>query len=98
MKFILQWKIQPDKVSQVVETFAKMSLDDLKTHHGEKIKLIGRWHDIAGVRGVAVFETDDLEAIHLWALRWNSVVDLDLFPVVDDDEGHATANKFLSQS
>ena len=97
MKFMMQWKLHPDKVSQVIENFAKTPLDDLKAQAGEKIKLIGRWHDIAGVRGVVVFETDDLEAIHLFALKWNSVLDLDLVPVADDDEAHATANKHLSE-
>ena len=60
---------------------------------GEKIRLIGRWHDSAHSKGVAIFETDDTEAIFNWVLNWNSVLDLELTPVLDDAETRAFGKK-----
>ncbi len=70
-----------------------MTPEDDKADMGEKIKLIGRWHDLAHSKGVAIFETDDTEAIFNWALNWNSVLDLELTPVLDDAETRAFGKK-----
>ena len=98
MKFMAAWKIHEDKRHQVLEQFAQMSLEEYKTQHGPTIKFIGRWHDIPRLRGVLVFETDDTEALNLWILKWNSVCDIEVVPVVEDDEAHATMKKHFSGS
>ena len=37
--------------------------------------------------GVAIFETDDINAITAYAMGWNQFMDLDISPVVDDETG-----------
>lgn len=66
-----------------------MSLEEDKKDMGDKIKLIGRWHDLAHSKGVAIFETDDAEALFNWAMNWNSILDLEISPVLDDAETRA---------
>lgn len=70
-----------------------MTPEDDKADMGDKIKLIGRWHDSAPSKGIAIFETDDTEAIFNWALNWNSVLGLELTPVLDDAETRAFGKK-----
>jgi hypothetical protein len=44
-----------------------------------------------------IAETDDLEALNLYLLKWNNVCDIDVTPVLDDDEAYATTKKFLAE-
>jgi hypothetical protein len=66
-----------------------MTEADDKADHGSNIKLIGRWHDLAQFTGVAIFESDDAAAIANWVLNWNSIMDAEVTPVVDDAEARA---------
>ena len=67
-----------------------MSPEHDKADMGDKIRLIGRWHDVARMQGVAVYEADDASAMANWALNWNSMMDiLDVVPVLDDEEARA---------
>lgn len=63
-----------------------MTPADDKADMGKNIKLIGRWHDLAGGIGVAIFESDDPVAMANWALNWNTVLDSTVTPVLDDEE------------
>ena len=93
MKFMLQYKIHPEKRHDALKAFSQMSLEDDKADMGEKINLIGRWHDVAHSKGIAIFEANDTESIYGWALNWNSVLDLELSPVLDDAETRAFGKK-----
>lgn len=53
-----------------------MSPADDKKDMGDKIKLIGRWHDLAQFTGVVNCESNDAQAVASWALNWNSSLDL----------------------
>ena len=63
---------------------------------GDNIKLIGRWHELAGFSGVAVCESNDPHAVASWALNWNGILDLDVSLVYDDDETRAIGKKKLA--
>ena len=89
MKFMLLYKLHPDKRHDALKGFSAMSVEDDKTDMGDQIKMIGRWHDIAHSKGVAIFESDNAEAISNWALNWNAVLDLEITPVLDDAETRA---------
>lgn len=69
--------------------FSQMTLDDDHADMGDKIKLIGRWHDLQGFTGVAICETDDANAVAAWTLNWNGVLDVSVTPVLDDEEARA---------
>jgi len=86
MKFMLNWCIHEDKRQEALKGFSQMTLADDKADMGDNIRLIGRWHDIAGFTGVAIFETDDPKAIANWILNWNSILDVTIIPVLDDEE------------
>ena len=90
---MLLYKLHAEKRHDALKGFAQMSAEDDKADNGEKIRLIGRWHDVAHSKGVAIFESDDTEAISNWALNWNSVLDLELTPVLDDAETRAFGKK-----
>ncbi len=93
MKFMLLYKIHPEKRHEALKGFAQMSDADDKADMGEQIKLIGRWHDVAHSKGVAIFECDNTEAIYNWALNWNTALDVEISPVLDDAETRAFGKK-----
>ena len=97
MKFMGHWKIHKDKRHDVRDMFSKMDLDEYKNQHGPEINFLGRWHDLVGVGGWLLFETDNQEAVNLWLTHWTDVCDIEITSVVEDDEVHATYRKYLSK-
>ncbi len=89
MKFMLLYKIHPEKRHDALKGFSAMTADDDKTDMGDQITMIGRWHDIAHSKGVAIFESNSAEAVSNWALNWNTLLDLEITPVLDDAETRA---------
>ena len=92
MKFMISWVCHPEKRQEAYKTFAQMSDADDEADRGG-VKLIGRWHDLGAAAGVAICESDDLGAVQAWALNWNSVLDPEITPVLDDDEAKAVVKK-----
>ena len=50
------------------------------------VNLSGRWHDRVAVGGWLICESDDISAVQSWALNWNGVLNMEVRPVVDDNE------------
>ncbi len=97
MKFMLTWEVHPEKRHEVFKFFSKMSAQDDQADMGKKIKLIGRWHDVARFAGYALFEADDAKAMANWALNWNANMDiLEIVPVLDDEEAREVGRNRLS--
>lgn len=93
MKFMVTWRVHPEKRHETLKGFSRMTTADDAADRGPKIKLIGRWHDLQRFTGVAICETDDAQAVAAWAMNWNGVLDLEVVPVLDDDEARAVAKK-----
>ena len=89
---MIAWEIHPDQRHDALKAFAQMTDADDDADRGE-VQLLGRWHDLGAGTGVAICESDDLAAVESWALNWNSVLDLEITPVLDDDEAKAVAKK-----
>ena len=89
MKFMLTWKVHPEKRHNVLAAFSQMTAAEDAADMGGKIRLIGRWHNVAEFSGVAIYESDDPIAMANWALNWNSVLDAVVCPVLDDEETRA---------
>ncbi len=94
MKFMGSWREHTEKRQDVLKAFSQMTISDDKTDMGDKIKLIGRWHDISQFTGVAIYETEDQQASANWILNWNGgVIDIVITPVLDDEEVRAIGKK-----
>ena len=98
MKFMVTWRVHPDKRQAVFSAFSQMTPEDDKKDTGDKIKLIGRWHDLSSFSGVAICESDDPMAVASWALNWNSVLDLQTVMVLNDDEARAVGRKKIAET
>lgn len=92
MKYMMHWSSDPETRHDAYKTFGQMSdADDQADHPG--VTLIGRWHDVVAGGGVLICESDSLSDVQAWALNWNGILDLDITPVVDDDECKAMLKK-----
>ena len=98
MKFMVTWRIHTDKRHAALDAFAQMTADDDKKDMGDKIKLIGRWHDTTEGTGVAICECDDAMALANWALNWNTVLDIQTRVVLDDEETRAVGLKRAAEA
>lgn len=92
---MLKWRVHPEKRHDVLKGFSQMDEATDKADMGDKIKLIGRWHDVARFEGVAIYESDDAMAVANWALNWNNVLDAEVSVVLDDDEVRELGKKRL---
>ena len=86
MKFMVQWSVHEESRHEALKAFSKMTLTEELGEYANKMKFIGRWHDVVGMTGVGIIETDDINAINGWLLKWNSIVDVSVTPVLDDEE------------
>ena len=95
MKFMVNWRLHDDKRIAVLETWAALTPAE-RADVGDGVKLIGRWHDLAAGVGVLIAETNDIAALHRYLGQWIPVLDLDVVPVLDDEESAAVAKQILA--
>ena len=82
---MMTWSSFPETRPDAAKGFGQMTdADDEADHPG--VKLIGRWHDLVAVGGWLICESDDISAVQSWALNWNGVLNMEVRPVVDDNE------------
>jgi hypothetical protein len=96
MKFMVNWKVHPDKRVQVITSWSGMTAKQ-RGDLGPGVKLIGRWHNLAEYTGVAIVEATDVAAISTYVGQWNPVMDLDIAPVLDDEESAAAGKAILAK-
>lgn len=89
MKFLIHWKMHPEKLHDTLALFTQMPAEQEQALMGNQVQLIGRWHDLVGGKGVAVYEAESEEALFAYAMNWNKFMDLDISVVVDDDQARA---------
>jgi len=97
MRFLLTWRIHPEKRQSAFTAFSQMTPEDDLRDMGNKIKLIGRWHDLSEFSGVAICESDDPQALASWALNWNNVLDVKTVMVLNDEEAREVGRKKLAE-
>jgi len=93
MKFMVTYSIHPDKRHQALQAFSQMTTVDDQADLGEKITLIGRWHNLGGGTGIAIVESNDAQALASWAINWNHIMNLEVKPVIDDAEARAVGKQ-----
>jgi hypothetical protein len=95
MKFMVEWRVQDDKRHEALRAFAGMNEEEAASEFGD-LKVIGRWHDLIGLTGVAIVETANPESLNAWLIQWNDIVDIQTTPVLDDDEAREFVRKALA--
>ena len=98
MKFMVSWRVHPDKRQAAFNAFSQMTAEDDKKDMGDKITLIGRWHDLSQFTGVAICESDDAQAVASWALNWNNALDVQTVVVLDDEEARAVGRNKIAEA
>lgn len=81
MKFIVQWNGLPTAENAVIERFMKTG-----AQAPDGVKLLGRWHAIGGLHGVAIVEADDTGSMAALALEWGDLLTMSIFPAITDEE------------
>ncbi len=85
MKFMAVWSIDQDKWPLILQTWNGMTPEQI-ANPGEGVKLIGRWHDLTARTGVVILESDSALAVHRALNQWNPHLDIEVNPVLDDEE------------
>lgn len=89
MLFLSKWRMHPGKAREAYKLFGQLPVGDPVGDGGDKVRLIGRWHDVGGGTGVVVAECDDPQTIALWALNWTGMMEFETIPVLTDLEAKA---------
>ena len=50
------------------------------------MKLVARYHSLLTKWACIVVETDSVESLQLWSIKFNDLVDFEIHPVVTDEE------------
>ena len=95
MKFMVTWSINEEQWLPILEVFSSMTPEQ-RADVGDGVTMIGRWHDTNSRSGVAIMETTDLAALNRYLGMWNPFMDLDVSPVLDDEEAAALAKDVLA--
>lgn len=81
MKFIVQWIGNPAVQQSAIERFMKTGARPPDT-----VKLLGRWHAVGELRGVAIVEATDAAALAAWTLQWSDILSFTSSPALSDEE------------
>jgi hypothetical protein len=97
MKFLGKWKIEQDKWLPILNKWISMTPQE-RANAGDGVKIIGRWHDIAARTGVIVVESNDISAVARYIGQWNPYMEVELSPVVDDEESAAVGRQIVADN
>lgn len=81
MRFITTYTVRAGQRDAAIARF--------KQSHGappKGVKLIGRWHDVAGNRGWTLSEASDANAVAKWIMAWSDLLTFEISAVLDDEE------------
>ncbi|TKC87690.1 DUF3303 domain-containing protein [Trinickia terrae] len=81
MKFIVQWKGQPSIQLSAIERFMKTG-----GLPPENVTLLGRWHAIGEIGGVAIAEAADANGLAAWLIQWGDLLSFTTTPALNDEE------------
>ena len=99
MLFMINWEINHDQKMETFGAFAGMSeADDGAVEQAHGFTQIGRWHDVANGRGVAIVEADSSEAVHGFLMMWTGGIStLEVTPVLGDAAARAVISANMPQ-
>ena len=94
MKFMVSWSIDQENWLPLLKKWSSMTPDE-RASAGEGVKIVGRWHDMASRGGVAILEATDLKAVNRYLGQWNPAMEIDIAPVLDDEESAAVGQALV---
>ena len=95
MKLMVTWRIQQDKWLPILKKWSSMTPEQ-RADAGKGVKIVGRWHDLAGRRGVAIIDAADVADAQRYLGQWNPFMDMDMTPVLDDEASAALAKSIVA--
>ncbi|NCI79938.1 DUF3303 domain-containing protein [Acinetobacter kanungonis] len=81
MLFIVKYSIRPENRNAAMERFLKTG-----GTVPSGIKMLGRWHAIAQLSGVAIIEASDAMLIQQWVMEWNDLLSMEVYPALTDEQ------------
>lgn len=84
MLFSITWTIPTQNRVACLNAFGNMTPDDDLKDSGPDVKVVGRWHNLAGDGGVCIAECSNVVALNSFMLNWAPLCDITVVPVVDD--------------
>lgn len=78
MKYVTVWTIRPENMAASIKRF----LESNPQIAG--VRLISRMHVLGSGMGFTYWESDDPVAASREAIAWSDLIDLKVYPVVDD--------------
>ena len=97
MKFMVTWSIPQNNWLPLNKRFISMSPEQ-RANVGEGVKLVGRWFNTAARTGIAILESDSLAAVSRYLGQWNAYLDVDIAPVLDEEEAVAVARQIAADN
>ncbi|MGA2571044.1 MAG: DUF3303 family protein [Terracidiphilus sp.] len=92
MKFMVVWKTVPGKYKTALDQFLKTGAPAPAGG-----KTVGRWHVPGSTLGWHLIEASGPEAHAEHAAEWSDVLQLEIYPVLEDAEAAAAAKKVLGK-
>ena len=87
MKYMTAWTIRPENMKAAIKRFME------ENPQTQGIKIISRMHVLGTGKGFTLWESDDPLAASREGMLWSDLIDLKVYPVVDD----ATIAKALTK-
>ena len=87
MRYMTAWTIRPENMKACIKRFME------ENPQTPGVKIISRMHVLGAGMGFTVWESDDPLAAAKEGLQWSDLIDLKVYPVVDD----ATIAKALAK-
>ena len=97
MKFKIDYRIPQGNWLPILKKWSSMSPRE-RANTGDGVKFIGRWIDMSSRTGVLIVESNDIAAVQRYIGLWNPHMDIDIAPVVDDEESAAIALQIVADS
>lgn len=88
MKAMVVWRTVPGKYKTAVEQFLSTG-----GPVPEGAKTAGRWHVPGSTLGWHLIETDNLGAVAEHVAEWAEVLELEVYPVIEDAEAGEAVQK-----
>lgn len=88
MKYMLAWSIPTSTYDAALDAFLSGGAP-----MPEGLTALGRWHAPGSNRGWLLCETDDVVALAQHVGEWAPLLNIDVTPVIEDEEAGAAAAK-----